>query len=317
MPPGPVVCHGRIRRRSLKPGMSRNPRDRRELSFFDHLDELRARLLRIVAYVCVGGVVGWTQHDALMDLLRRPAEVGARSVGIENLPFRIFEPAEGFVIAIQVALVAGLILASPLVFWEIWRFIEPALEDNERRYVIVVLPAAVVLFLGGVAFCYMVSPRAFAFLFSIDQSLGVDVERTLRPYLWFVIRLMLGFGLAFELPMVLMFLGLIGVVTSSQLISWWRYAVVVVFVFAAIITPTVDPVNMTILALPMMGLYAMSIGLVHLVQKGRERAAREEEALLEEREAELEQLEHEGVTEGPVDPTIALYAEAHRADEDA
>ena len=277
--------------------MSKRVRDRRELGFFDHLDELRARIIRAVVYVTVGGVLGWTQREWLLAVLRRPADLGAKAVGIEHLPFRVFEPAEGFMIAIQVALVAGLVLAAPLIFWEIWRFIEPALEDHERRYVVLILPAAVVLFLGGIAFCYAVSPRAFAFLFAIDQTLGVDVERTLRPYLWFIIRLMLGFGLAFELPMVLMFLGFIGVVTSRQLVSWWRYAVVIIFAFSAIITPTVDPVNMTILALPMILLYALSVGLVHMVQRNKERAEARAEAEWAQAEAQVAERERDEAAE--------------------
>ncbi len=256
----------------------RKQRDRRELGFFDHLDELRMRLIRIVCYVCAGGVAGWHYRVGILSLLRQPAEVAAEAVGVETLPFRVFEPAAGFSIAIQVALLAGVILASPLIIWEIWRFIEPALENNERRYAVVVLPFAVGLFLGGVVFCYYVSPRALEFLFRIDMSLGAEIERTLKPYLWFMMRLLIAFGLSFELPLVLMFLGFIGVVNSRQLLSWWRHAIVIIFCFAAIVTPTVDPVNMTVLAGPMVLLYLLSIVLVRMVQKAKERQAARDEA---------------------------------------
>lgn len=195
-------------------------------------------------------------------------------------------------IAIQVSLMAGLIAAAPLVIWEIWRFVEPALEDNERRWAVVLLPAALFLFLGGVLFCWWVCPAAFAFLFRMDLSLGVQIERTLQPYLWFVMRLMLGFGLCFELPLVLMFLGYVGVVSSRQLIAWWRQAVVIVIIAAAVITPTVDPVNMLILAGPMVGLYFLSIALVRLVQRQRPAACDED--------PEPE----------PVDPSVPVYEAA-------
>jgi sec-independent protein translocase protein TatC len=247
--------------------MSARPRDRRELSFFDHLDELRMRIIRSFVYICVGAIAAWAYRDDILAVLRYPAEEGARRVGVENLPFRVFEPAAGFTIAIQTALLAGLILALPLILVEIWRFIEPALEDNERKYLIVIWPFAVVLFVAGIVFCYYVSPNAYAFLFRMDQSLGVEIERTLKPYLWFTMRLLLAFGLAFELPLVLMFLGFLGIVNSRQLMGWWRQAVVVIFVFAAIVTPTVDPVNMAILAGPMILLYLLSVALVRLVQR--------------------------------------------------
>ena len=194
--------------------MTRKERDRREMSFFDHVEELRTRIIRCVVYVAAASVAGWVWREPLLEFIRRPAEVGARAVGVERLPFRVFEPLGGFMIAIQVALVAGIVLASPLILWEIWAFVEPALEDHERKYAVLIVPSAVVLFLGGVVFCYYVSPRAFAFLFSIDKSLGVDIERTLQPYLWFILRLMLGFGLAFELPLVLMFLAALGLVNA-------------------------------------------------------------------------------------------------------
>jgi sec-independent protein translocase protein TatC len=276
--------------------MTRKERDRREMSFFDHVEELRTRIIRCVVYVAAASVAGWVWREPLLEFIRRPAEVGARAVGVERLPFRVFEPLGGFMIAIQVALVAGIVLASPLILWEIWAFVEPALEDHERKYAVLIVPSAVVLFLGGVVFCYYVSPRAFAFLFSIDKSLGVDIERTLQPYLWFILRLMLGFGLAFELPLVLMFLAALGLVNARQLLAWWRQAVVVIFIFAAIVTPTVDPVNMTILAAPMMALYMLSILLVRFVQRPRtEEGAGEEEA------------------EETSDPSVAVYEEARAA----
>ncbi|NSW57973.1 MAG: twin-arginine translocase subunit TatC [Armatimonadetes bacterium] len=247
--------------------MAARQRDRRELSFFDHLEELRMRIIRSFVYVCVGAAVSWAYRDDILAVLRYPAEEGARRVGVENLPFRVFEPAAGFTIAIQTALLAGLILALPLILIEIWCFIEPALEDNERKYLILIWPFAVVLFVGGVVFCYYVSPNAYAFLFRMDQSLGVEIERTLKPYLWFTMRLLLAFGLAFELPLVLMFLGFLGIVNSRQLMGWWRQAIVIIFVFAAIVTPTVDPVNMAILAGPMILLYLLSVALVGIVQR--------------------------------------------------
>jgi len=242
-------------------------RGKKEVSFFEHLEELRMRLLRMMIYTAVGMALAWTVRAPLLTLLQEPADIGARQAGLEELPFRIFEPAAGFVLMMQIALVAGVIIASPLIFMELWLFIEPALEPREKRFVIWLLPAATVLFMGGVFFCYFISPRAFAFFFNINQSMGVEVELTLQPYLYFLLRLLLVFGLAFELPLLLMFLGAVGMVKATQLLAFWRYAVVVIFIVAAVATPTTDPVTMLFMAGPLVVLYAISIGLVRLVEK--------------------------------------------------
>lgn len=252
--------------------------NRKEISFFEHAEELRNRLLRMVIYAAAGMAVAWLVHTPLVYVLRQPAEIGAQLAGLEDLPFRIFEPAGGFILLIQIALVAGIILASPLMFMELWLFIEPALEPRERRYVIWLLPAATALFIGGVVFCYYISPRAFAFFFRINQSMGVDVELTLQPYLYFLLRLLLVFGLAFELPLVLMFLGIVGIVNSRHLLEWWKQAVVVIFIIAAIATPTTDPVTMLFMAGPLVLLYVLSIGLVRLVEKRTSTADEAEDA---------------------------------------
>jgi sec-independent protein translocase protein TatC len=249
-------------------------RDRKEASFWDHLEELRWRLLRSVAYVAVAMIATWIWREDLLTILRYPAESGAEMAGIEEFTFRIFEAAGGIILMMQISLVAGLILASPLIFLEAWLFVEPALEPREKRYVIFMLPAATVLFLGGVAFCYWIAPRAFAFFFRFNVGLGAPPELTLKPYLYFLLRLLLVFGLSFEMPLVLMFLAAVGFVTQRGLIRLWRHALVTIFVVAAIATPTTDPATMTLLAGPMILLYILSVVLCGFVEK-RERGLRE------------------------------------------
>ncbi len=240
---------------------------REQVSFFEHLEELRMRLLRMAIYTVAGAALAWVARAPLLYWVRRPAEIGAQHAGIEELPFRIFEPAAGFVLMMQISLVAGLILASPLILMELWLFIKPALEPREKRFVIWLLPAATGLFVGGVFFCYLISPRAFAFFFNINQSMGVEVELTLQPYLYFLLRLLLVFGLSFEMPLVLMFLGKVGIIKASYLLSFWRHAVVIIFIAAAIATPTTDPATMLFMAGPLVLLYGVSIGLVRMVEK--------------------------------------------------
>ncbi len=241
--------------------------DAKELSFWDHLEELRWRLLRIIVYIVVAAAASWIFREQMLDILRYPAEVGAVMAGEEQFEFRIFEAAGGFILMMQIALVAGLIIASPGAIIEMWLFVEPALEKHERKWVILVVPLAVLLFLGGVVFCYWISPRAFAFFLRFNRSMGVEVELTLQPYLFFLMRLLLVFGIAFELPLVLTFLSAVGIVTKKQLISWWRHAVLAIFIFAAIATPTTDPATMSFMAGPMVALYFLSVWLAGLFEK--------------------------------------------------
>lgn len=240
-----------------------------EMTFWEHLEVLRWHIVRMVVYVVVAAAACWIFREQLLTVLRYPAEAGARAAGIEDFTFRIFETAGGIILMVQISLVAGLVAASPLIFMELWLFVRPALEPHERRFVYAVVPLASLLFLGGVAFCYWIAPRAFAFFFRFNQSLGVDVELTLQPYLYFLMRLLLVFGLAFELPLVLTFLAAVGLVTRAGLLSWWRHAVVIIFCFAAIATPTTDPATMTFLAAPMVVLYVLSVLLAGLVEKKR------------------------------------------------
>ena len=292
-------------------------RDRRDIPVVAHLDELRGTILRCVAYVCVFAGAAWCFREQLLYVLQRPAVAGAKAAGIEHLPFRVFEPAGGFIIAIQVSIVAGIIASSPLIIGEIWRYLAPGFEEDELKHSIHILPFAIVLFAAGVVFCYFVSPNAFAFLFRVSMSLKVEPELTLLPYLWFTLRLMLAFGLAFELPLLMMFLGVIGLVTSRQLLAFWRHAVVIIFIFAAVVTPTPDPVNMTILAIPMVLLYLLSILLVHAMPQGRERPeepAPETPPAAPVAEAELGALPPASETSealaAPDDPTLPVYDEA-------
>jgi sec-independent protein translocase protein TatC len=132
---------------------------------------------------------------------------------------------------------------------------------------VLIVPLATFLFLGGVVFCYYISPRAVAFFFQFNESMGVEVELTLTPYLFFLMRLLLVFGIAFELPLVLTFLAAVGFVTKSQLMGWWRQAVLMIFIFAAIATPTTDPATMTFMAGPMVILYLLSVWLAGLFEK--------------------------------------------------
>ncbi len=245
-----------------------------EMTFWEHVEELRLRLIRSAIYIAVAAVACWFFRSQLLAALEWPALEGARRAGVEDFAFRIFEAAGGLMLMVQISLVAGVVLSAPLWTFEIWAFIAPALRPHEKRWVAWAVPAATGLFLAGVAVCYWIAPSAFAFFFRFNISLGVHPELTLGPYLYFFMRLVLVFGLLFELPLFLMVLAAAGLITQRGLIRQWRLAVVLIFLAAGIATPTGDALTMTALAAPMLGLYALSIFLVGVAQKAGERSRR-------------------------------------------
>ncbi len=238
----------------------------RDMTFIEHLDELRGCILRSLVYVALGAGVAWHFRTDLLAWLSYPALEGARRAGIEDFTFHIFEPAGGIILMVQIAALGGVVLAFGGLAAEAWRFFSPALHPHERRYVYVVVPAAVLLFLSGVWFFYAVSPQAFGFLMYFNTQMGAEAQLTLVSYLRFYMRLLVVFGLTFEMPLVLMFLGRLGIVSARRLLSGWRYAVVLIMVVAAVVTPTPDPFNMMLLAGPMIVLYFLSVGLTFLAE---------------------------------------------------
>ena len=256
----------------------KSKRDRREATFIEHLEELRKRIIRCAVYVIVGAVACWVFKDDLMLIAQAPLHRAAELAGV-GVEVKVFGLAEAFVISLQIAVVAGIILASPFWLMEAWLFIEPALEDHERKWVVPLLPAAVGLFMGGVMFCYWLAPRAFKVLIGFHLQLGVSApELMLKPYLTLFLRLLLVFGVMFELPLVIMFLSAVGIVKSEWLLKYWRMAVVIIAIVAAVVTPTPDAVTLCFLAGPMVALYMLSILLARMVEKGKAKRRAEDEA---------------------------------------
>lgn len=246
-----------------------------EGTFWDHLEVARGVLLRSLIYVGLATTATWLLRVPIFALLRYPAEEGIRRAGITGFQFRIFDPAGGVMLMMQASLVGGLLLSAPAWLIEIVLFIAPGLRPGERRAAYMLIPMALGLFLGGAAFCYAISPPAFAFLFRFNQSLGVTPELTLVSYLYFFMQLLLAFGLVFEMPLVIMFLVHFGIVSSKFLLSRWRTAIVVIAAIAAVATPTTDPFTMGLMGAPMVVLYFLSIVLGRMVERKRERAATE------------------------------------------
>lgn len=250
-----------------------------EMTLAEHLRELRTRLVRIVLAVTLGAVVGWVVYEPVLEFLMDPycrLPQAFREDG--RCTLIVTRVLEQFSLRVKVALVVGLFLGGPVLFHQLWRFIVPGLTARERRYSLPFVLLSQVMFVAGAAFAYYVVPKGLRIL------LGIGGERILTllsaaEYFSFIVTTVVAFGLIFEVPLVFVFLSAIGVLKSAQLRRFRPYAVVLNFVIAALITPTVDAVTMLFMAGPMMLLYEASILAAWFIERSRRRRAASREGL--------------------------------------
>ncbi len=236
-------------------------------SMWEHIGALRAHLLRIVVALPVGVGIYFNFTVPLMSYLDIP--VG----GLESL--QAIEVTEEVGVFMRVALTSGIAMMLPYIAFEIWLFAAPGLRARERKYGLIGIPLATLLFLTGIAFTfYVLLPAALPFLGGFTQ---IEQFWTARDYFGFVTGLMLWIGLFFEFPLVIYILTSIGLVQPRVLAQQWRLAIIIIAVMAAAITPTIDPVNMGLVMLPMSLLYFVSIGLSYIAYAGRRRRMPETE----------------------------------------
>lgn len=238
------------------------------MTLTEHLAELRTRIIRSLLAVVIGIVVLLALYDQVLEFMRRPYEDLCRRkpdlCGDASLNF--LGPLEGFTTRLSISTYGGIILAMPVLLWQIWRFIVPALHAKERKYAIPFVVSSVVLFLLGGAVAYWTLAPALDFLISWAGS-DVEAEFQVSKYVSLFGTMIAAFGIAFEFPVLLVFLQLVGVLTPQTLIKQWRYAVVIIFGLAAVITPSGDPYSMMALAGPMTLFYAISIIIGRVAQK--------------------------------------------------
>lgn len=239
----------------------------REMSIWEHLDELRARLLRSIIVIAVLFIViAFAFTGPLLEYLSSPYR------DITGRPLQVLEPTENIVIYFRVALMAAGILGVPYLTYQILMFVIPGLTEKERRYVLTAIPVATLFFLMGVAFTWFVMvPAAFDFLVGFQDEVFVS-EWTARRYIAFLTSILFWMGVAFEMPVIMYLLGRLGLVGPRTLIESWRFAVVAISVVAALITPTVDPFNMMLVMGPLMALYVLSIAFVAAAQRTLQRS---------------------------------------------
>ena len=228
----------------------------------EHLRELRGRLVKAGLAILAGMVVGWIYYTAIFNWLSAPFEAvveQARSDGRE-ITLALTGVADPFVLQLQVSAVTGLLLASPIWLYQLWRFVTPGLRGNERRWAIGFVMVAVPLFASGVFLAYTVLPYGLEILFGFTPQ-NVENIVAVDRYLSFFIRMVIVFGVGFIAPLLLVLLNFAGVLTGKRLMSWWRWIIFGTFIFAAVATPTGDPINMLLLAGPIMLLMAIAIGV--------------------------------------------------------
>lgn len=228
-----------------------------ELGLMDHLNELRFRLLRCALILIAGMALTWNYSKPLQKWFADPIVEVLKDKGI----LISTNPTGFFSITVQFSMVSALIIMSPLLFWQAWRFVEPALTNSERRYSMVLVPFSSVLFFLGAGLGYAVSPLFFKFFLAFQPD-GVAANWDYHESILLMAKMLLVFGVAFQVPVIVIFLNKLGVLSRNVLIEYWRHAVVIIFIVIAILTPTWDPVTLAVCATPPCLLYVLSIWLV-------------------------------------------------------
>jgi sec-independent protein translocase protein TatC len=232
------------------------------MGFFQHLEELRRRLIVSLLAVFVGFLSCWYFAPAIFAFLSEPIH-RALPPGQKLAYTTLTEP---FLMYFRVALLAGAILAAPVVLWQVWLFISPALYRREKKYVVPFVAFGALFFFAGCAFAYYEAfPLVVGFLVKVGEPFQAVI--TINEYLSLATKLILGLGICFETPILIFFLARLGIVSEIWLLKKFKYAVLVIFIIAAVITPTPDVATQCVFALPMIGLYLLGILIAFLFRR--------------------------------------------------
>jgi sec-independent protein translocase protein TatC len=235
------------------------------MSLMEHLEELRRRIIHSAIYLGLGCVVTWLFRDRLLNILQAPLLRIGKSLVFTH-------PMDPLNLNLQVSLLGGAILASPFILYQVWLFIAPGLYQNEKRFVVPFMSATIGLFLAGASFGYFfVLPGAIKILI-LGFGHNFTSMVTIEDYSSFFLSIILGLGISFELPILIFFLAMFGIVSPKFLLKNIRYAVLAVFLIAAIICPSPDPWTMCIYAVPMLALYLIGIAVAWWVHPSRRKA---------------------------------------------
>lgn len=242
--------------------------DRAELpgmSLMEHLQELRTRLVRSAIALLLGFIIAYVFHERLYSIVQAPLTQ-------LHLKLSFTHPTDPINLYIKTALVGGALLASPYILYQLWLFISPGMYSHEKKYVWPFMFATIGLFMGGAWFGYRYVLTSAIKVLVLDLGKDFNSMLTIEDYTGFFMSIILGLGVSFELPILIFFLALFGIVDAKFLLRNIRYAVLIIFIVAAIICPSPDPVAMILFALPMLVLYAISVLVAYLVHPARRKA---------------------------------------------
>ena len=232
------------------------------MGFFDHLEELRKRLVVSIIAVFTSFLLAWNWAPELFEFLARPIR-RVLPPG-QNLAYTTL--TEPFLMYFRVALLAGTLIASPVLIWQVWLFISPALYRREKKWILPFVGFGAFFFLSGCAFAYYEAfPLVVGFLIGMGKNFQAVI--TINEYVSLATKLILGLGLCFEMPILVFFLARLGIVSERWLLAKFKYAVLIIFIVAAVITPTPDIATQCVFAFPMMGLYLLGVGVAWIFRK--------------------------------------------------
>jgi sec-independent protein translocase protein TatC len=240
------------------------------MTLIEHIRELRKRLFRACLGIVVGAIAGYLVSKQIQDFIINPyCDYMKSKSATGTCGMNMVSPLDLFMQQLKIALYAGLVISAPIWLYQLWAFIAPGLHKRERRYGYAFALVATPLFAGGFALGYILVSRSMEWFLGLNPDIIVTVN--VDGYFDFVTGVMLLFGAGFEFPLIILMLNFAGVISAKRMLGWWRIAVFLMFLFAAVVTPTPDPFNMTILALCMAVLYFAAVGVAFLNDSRRSR----------------------------------------------
>ena len=248
--------------------MRRRKREDVSMPLMEHIGALRKVLLFSAYAIAIGAILGWIYSDQVYAFIARPV------VNIEGVNFMTTTPLEPALVKLKVSIVVGILVALPIIFWQVWSFVLPALKQNERKYLYMIAPSSLILFLLGAAFAFFfVIPLGMNFLLFLGQNaVETSTLLTKSSYLTFIIRFVLTFGIVFQTPVVILLLIRLGLLSPNTLAKKRKYALFAIIVIAMLVSPTPDLLTQGLMIVPMYLLYEVSIWLGYLVKRSRDRA---------------------------------------------
>ena len=245
------------------------------MPLIEHLRELRSRLVKSGIAIAIGMVVGWIYYAEIFAWISEPFTdvIAAAKANGQDVVLALTGVADPFVLQIQVSAAAGLALSSPVWLYQLWRFVTPGLHRNEQRWAIGFAAVATPLFAAGITLAYVVMPLGLEILLGFTPA-NVENIVSVDRYLSFFLRTIIVFGVGFLTPLLIVLLNFAGILSGKRLVSWWRWIIFTVLIFSAIATPTGDPINLMLLAGPIMLLVIIAVGISLLNDRRRARKSR-------------------------------------------